>query len=214
MDRVVLVDDHRLIATALAASLRRAGFDVHWCAAPGPELDALLDGPPGLALLDLDLGVDSGGQRLDGVDLVRPLAVGGWTVVMITGSADEERLCDALAEGAIGWVHKNDAFDDLVAACTAAAEGQPLLSVETRRGLLARRRTREAERKAHQDLLDRLTPREREVLQALSDGSPVAEIASRSHVSVATVRSQVQAIREKLEVGSQLEAAALFRAGR
>ncbi|HEY2193154.1 MAG TPA: LuxR C-terminal-related transcriptional regulator [Actinomycetospora sp.] len=183
-------------------------------AAPGPELDALIDGPPGLALLDLDLGVDAEGTRLDGVDLVRPLAAGGWTVVMITGVADEERLGDALAEGAIGWVHKNEAFDDLVAACAAAAEGRPILPVETRRVMLARRRSRDAERRAHQALLDRLTPREREVLHALSEGSPVADIASRSHVSVATVRSQVQAIREKLEVGSQLEAAALYRAGR
>ncbi|MCD2196198.1 response regulator transcription factor [Actinomycetospora endophytica] len=214
MHRVVLVDDHRLIATTLTASLRSAGLDVHWCAAPGPELDALLDGPPGLALLDLDLGEDADGGRLDGVDLVRPIAAGGWTVVMITGATDEERLADALAEGAIGWVHKNAAFDDLVAVCTSAAEGESILPLGERRRLLARRRSRQADRKVYEDLLDRLTPREREVLHALSEGSHVAEIASRSHVSVATVRSQVQAIREKLEVASQLEAAALYRATR
>jgi DNA-binding NarL/FixJ family response regulator len=212
---VLLVDDHRLIATTLVASLRAEGLDASWHSAPGPELEsALAESDPGLVLLDLDLGVDESGERIDGGGLVRGLTAAGWAVLILSGTTDTARLADAVAEGAIGWVGKDAPFELLLARCLAAARGEPVLDAVERRRLLADRHSQRRAESGERARLDRLTAREREILGELAAGVRVSEIAERSYVSVATVRSQVKAIRAKLEVGSQLEAAAFYRAHR
>ena len=93
---------------------------------------------------------------------------------------------------------------------TIAAGRQPMTPQERRTWLAEQRRLHAAlERRAER--LARLSPREREVLQALAEGRRAGAIAQAGGVSVATVRSQIRSVLAKLTVGSQLEAVALVR---
>lgn len=204
---VLIVDDHELVRSALVTALTARGLAV---SAIGPHelLDRIREPAPagGLVLLDLDLGDD-----LDGARLVPELRRAGWRVLVVTGSTDEARIAAAVAAGAAGWVSKSAPFDELVDRAVRAAEGRRLLDEAERSRLLelagtSRRDDEELGRK-----WSRLTPREQQVAELLGEGLRPTAIAEQAFVSVATVRTQVRSILGKLEVRSQLEAAALAR---
>jgi two-component system, NarL family, nitrate/nitrite response regulator NarL len=105
------------VSSALAYSLRDLGFDAHSIRADLPAVKtAALAHPPGLVLLDLDLGSSPDGEPLEGIDLIAPLRAQGWTVLMITGTASLDRIADAIAQGAASWIVKGATFDGLVHA--------------------------------------------------------------------------------------------------
>ncbi len=204
---VVIVDDHALIAAALAVALRAEGVGVT-VTTPSELLDRLdAPAPPGgLVLLDLDLG---GG--LDGAALVPRLRRAGWRVLLVTGSADEIRIATAVAAGAVGCVAKSAPFDQLVATVARVAEGRSPLPDDERERLCGLADTAGRARTEALARLARLTARERQIVDRLADGRRPTAIAAEFVVSVATVRTQIRSILGKLEVGSQLEAAALAR---
>lgn len=204
---VLIVDDHELVRSALVTALTARGLA---CSATGPrELVARVREPApagGLVLLDLDLGDD-----MDGARLVPDLRRAGWRVLVVTGSVDEARIASAVAAGAAGWVSKSAPFDELVDRVVRAAEGRQLLDEAERSRLrdlagIARRDDEELERR-----WSRLTPREQQIADLLGTGLRPTAIAEQAYVSVATVRTQIRSILGKLEVRSQLEAAALAR---
>src|SRR4051794_29767000 len=122
---VLIVDDHALVATSLAYSLRAEGLaarhaDAVDVAGVLAEADAL---PVGLALLDLDLGRDRAGRRLDGVDLVAPLSARGWRCIVLSGAADRCRIGAALAAGALAAVPKQVPLAVLLGKVRAALAG-------------------------------------------------------------------------------------------
>lgn len=205
---VVIVDDHALIASALAVALRAEGMSAS-VMAPDAVLGRLDEPAPagGLVLLDLDLG-----NGLDGAALVPRLRHAGWRVLLVTGSADEIRIALAVATGAVGRVAKSAPFDQLVTTVMHVAEGRSLLSEDERERLRGLAASGSREREDAQPRFARLTPRERQIADLLADGRRPAAIAAEFVVSVATVRTQIRSILGKLEVGSQLEAAALARA--
>lgn len=208
---VLVIDDHELLSATLVFALCAKGFDAHRCPVvePGSVPPQLGDYQPGLVLLDLDLGLGSNGERLDGADLVGPLCAHGWSVLVVTGSTDLDRLAAAAAAGAAGWVFKSAPFDQLVHIASEVAKGRTLLSPAERAALTARYRERRAERQASQVRLERLSSREWEVLDRLTVGRQAAAIAEEFVTSLATVRAQIRSILAKLEVGSQLAAVAL-----
>jgi DNA-binding NarL/FixJ family response regulator len=213
---VLIVDDHDLVGTALAHGLRAEGLAGRYARAVDVagvlgEADQL---PVGLALLDLDLGRDRTGRRLDGVDLVAPLTARGWRCIVLSGTADRARVGAALAAGALAAVSKHAPFPVLLTKVRAALAGAPVMTPEARRQLIDSHRTQESERRTIEDRLERLTRREREVLAELAQGHRAQAAADRSVVSLATVRTQIRSVLTKLEVGSQLEAVALYRRAR
>ena len=206
--KVLLVEDHELLAGTLAMALRQKGLQVH--AAAGPSAAAVVDLArtlaPVLVLLDLDLGSMGSGR-----DLIGPLTETGARVVMVTGVADPARLGACLEAGAVGVVSKATEFSVLIDTVHRALEGSPLMRVDERQALLEAARAR---RRAEHDRLapfDTLTPREQAVLVHLLAGESAETIAERSYVSLATVRSHIRAILLKLGVNSQLAAVALAR---
>jgi DNA-binding NarL/FixJ family response regulator len=102
----------------------------------------------------------------------------------------------------------------LLGKVRAALAGHPVMSPETRGRLIDAARARDAERREVVAKLARLTPREREVLAELARGRRAQAVADHYVVSLATVRTQIRSVLSKLEVGSQLEAVALYRRGR
>ena len=106
------------------------------------------------------------------------------------------------------FVSKSEPFDVLLDTAARAAAGEPVFPNTERESLLAELRHHRARVRGAREKYDRLTPRERQVLEALCAGESVTSIAAGWVVSVPTVRTQVRAVLQKLEVGSQLEAVA------
>jgi DNA-binding NarL/FixJ family response regulator len=206
--RVVLVEDHELLAQSLAFALQADGFAVSRCTDLSFDavLSAVTSAPPDLVLLDLDLGASGSSLPLIG-DLVGR----GALVVMLTGVTDRVRLAECVEAGAVGVVDKADPFERLVSASREVLERRTLLSAAERAELLAElRRHRAAERERMQGF-DQLSRREAVVLQGLVDGRSAEEIASSEYVSLNTVRTQIRSTLNKLGVRSQLAAVSLAR---
>ena len=210
---VLIVDDHDLVGTSLAYSLSAQGLRARRAAAVDVMgvLTEAADLPTGLALLDLDLGRDRSGKRYDGVDLVGPLTERGWRCIVISSTVDRSRIGAALAAGALAAVPKQAPFPQLLGKVRAAIAGLPVMAVEARQRLIDSFLVRDAERREITEKLDRLTRREREVLAELAHGHRAQAVADQYVVSLATVRTQIRSVLSKLEVGSQLEAVALYR---
>lgn len=211
---ILIVDDHELVGTSLMLSLRAEGLPAHRCGVTGGVAGILADAArlrPGLALLDLDLGRDRDGRRLDGVTAVAPLIAAGWRVVILSGSSDQVRIGDALHCGAVAWVPKNAPLPVLLRSITAAVEGRDAMPPERRRSLITTFHEQTSVRTELRGRIDKLSQREREVLAELANGHRAQAVADGFVVSLATVRTQIRAILVKLEVGSQLEAVALYR---
>lgn len=210
---ILIVDDHRLVGSSLEHGLRAEGEDAHY--RPTPSARSALETAgrfePGLMVLDLDLGRDETGARVDGVDLIAPLRRAGWRVLVLSGTANAARVGAALAAGGFVWVPKNAPFPQLLTGIREARAGRSVLPAHQREQLIALHRAQEREQHQLAVKLARLTPREHEVLAQLAEGRRAQAIATHFVVSVPTVRTQVRAVLGKLEVGSQLEAVALFR---
>lgn len=207
--RLLLVEDHQLLAGTLAMALRQQGLDVETASGPsaGEVVERARDLAPVLVLLDLDLGPPLG----NGLDLIGPLIDVGARVVVVTGVTDRARLGRCLEAGASGVISKATEFERLVDDVRAAAEGRPILREDLRHALLAEARTRRRADDQRLAPFRSLSAREQAVLAGLLAGESAEAIARRSYVSLATVRSQIRAILRKLGVSSQLAAVALAR---
>jgi DNA-binding NarL/FixJ family response regulator len=207
--RVLIVEDHALLAQSLCLALRGDGLEAELCGDLSRDgiLAAAQGYEPDVVLLDLDIGGDLGSS----VSLVGPLHEAGAHVVMLTGVTDRARLAECVEAGAIGLLSKAEPFDRLLAALREAVEMGSLLSPAQRDELMAELRAQRAEVRARMEPFERLTARERQVLAALMDGQPAEAIAAEWVVSLATVRSQIRSLLMKLGVHSQLAAVALAR---
>jgi DNA-binding NarL/FixJ family response regulator len=211
---VVIIDDHLLFGAVLRMALACKGIMARQLSIAGGEpaiLHQLGGAPRGLVLLDLHLGHTENGRRIDGVELVAPLRTRGWTVLAITDSDDLGRIASAVAAGALGVVSKSSSFDVLLATLAAAVAGDDVMSPGVRYDLIAIHRDNQSRGRRWSQCLERLSPREREVLELLEYGYRITAIAEHFVVSKNTVRTQVRAILVKLDVNSQLEAAAFMR---
>ena len=204
--RVGVVDDHALLGDVLVHILNTNGF-----AAVGLQPSALEDVMTfaknealHVVLLDLDLGAV--GMSIPVIPALRQL---GCRVVMVTGSTERPAWGACIEAGAATVVNKTTSFDELVNRVTALLDdvieqGQP----ERLELLDELRRHREQQRRRLAPFAQ-LTEREHHVLLALIDGKSADEIASASYVSIATVRTHIRSILQKLGVGTQLAAVAL-----
>jgi DNA-binding NarL/FixJ family response regulator len=208
--RVLIVDDHKVLAETLALALRMNGFAEVACAEDF-TVDGVLssadDFKPQMVLLDPYL--DGTGI---GPPMVAPLVARGVRVLVLTPIRDRsDLLAECLEAGAEGWFDKGDTFDHLLALILDAASGITVLEPSARHELLAALRQHRAEDKARLRPFKLLSSREREVLMLLTQGHSAEEIATHQFVSIATIRSQIRGILQKLGVNSQLAAVALAR---
>jgi DNA-binding NarL/FixJ family response regulator len=209
---VLIVDDHALVGVTLAQRLLGDGLEASYCAAHTTEkiLAEAAEMRPGLALLDLDLGHDREGNRIDGACLIAPLQAAGWRVLVLSGSVDAARIGAALDAGALAWVPKRAPFPALLRTLLDTAAGHEAMPAARRQRFIEVHRARVAETRRLTERLDRLTQRERAVLAELARGHRAQAIAELYVVSLETVRTQIKSILTKLDVGSQLEAVALY----
>ena len=206
MIRIAIADDHPVVREGLVAMLEtEPDFEVAGTAATGAEAAALVARvDPDVMLLDLEL------PELDGVGVLRRLAAEGARVrvIVFTVFDTDERIIAAVEAGAPGYLLKGAPRGELFAAVRTVAAGGSLLAPVASSAVLRRVRG-EASTGGPS-----LTPREREVLQALARGLGNKQIAARLGVSERTVKFHVSALFEKLGAGNRTEAVTIAaRAG-
>lgn len=201
--RVVLADDHHILREGLRGALEQNGMAVVGEAADGAEATRLARAlAPDVVVLDLNMPGLSGAEAVRRIVSAHPEA----RVVVVTVSAAEEDVIDALHAGACGYLLKDMRLDHLVGGIRQAACGQAVLSREAMQALLVHVRTRPAAAPAPAERPP-LTARELEVLRLIVDGADNAAIGRELSISRHTVKQYVTNILEKLDVRSRLDAA-------
>jgi len=204
---LLICDDHKILTDALAMvvelddQLTLVAPPVH----AAEEAIALAEEVlPDVVLMDI---VFKGGG-MSGIEATRKIkeASPSTKVVVMTAHDDDRLLVEAVEAGASGFLSKDEAAQEVLAAAKAAADGEVLIDPTTLTRLLAQvAREREAQRDALK-LLNDLTEREREILQLLAEGKRNDDIAKQLFISPQTVQTHVRNILGKLRVHSKLEA--------
>jgi DNA-binding NarL/FixJ family response regulator len=203
--RVLVVDDHAFVRQGLRAFLDlQDGIDVVGEAGDGQEAVAAAERlRPDVVLLDLVM------PRVDGVAALRELRerLPATRAIVLTSFLDDDKLMPALRAGAAGYLLKSSAPAEVARAVRAAHAGEALLDpVAAARLIEALERDEEP--------LDRLTPREREVLLLLGRGYPNKQIARELRLSEKTIKTHVGHVLAKLGVTDRTQAAVVaVRAG-
>jgi DNA-binding NarL/FixJ family response regulator len=193
---VVLVDDHQLLRHGLATLLDAAdGIAVVGQAGDGASgVAEAVRTHPDVVLMDLSM------PGTDGVEATRQLLaqLPDTRVVVLTSFSDRERVGAALDAGAVGYLLKDSEPGEVVAAVRAAARGHVPLDPRVAGALLP---------SANRSPLDRLSAREREVLQLLARGLANKQIGRTLGISERTVKVHVGHVFRALGVGDRTSAA-------
>ena len=204
MIRLLLCDDHVVFADALAMALGARGEQVVAIARTVPSAVAeARANRPDLAVMDLHFS-----DGPDGLAGIRALAAldAPPRIVLLSGAVDGRVLTEAVRAGANGVVSKAESLDSVLRALQLVAAGGFYADPDVVRRSL---RPSPAELDEVQLSAQFLTPREREVLARLVQGSSTTELAEAMGVGAATIRTHVQAVLSKLGVSSRLEAVTL-----
>jgi DNA-binding NarL/FixJ family response regulator len=207
--RVALVDDHQFIADLLERALERdpGRFEFVGNAPRLAEVPTLLRLPPAdVVLVDYSLPDGRGSDVLRLVRRQWPRA----RLVLFSGHSEPDILHEAIAAGADGILAKGTRMTEILSVIERAHQGDVLLDAEILRDLM-RRPAAGATRMA---ALDRLTPRERVVLEAVLATGTTQEAARRIGMAAPTLRVHLHRVSQKLGATSRLEAISIaLRAG-
>jgi two-component system nitrate/nitrite response regulator NarL len=202
----LLVEDHASFRQALAYMFEREpDFEVVAQAGSLAEARTL----PGASLNDVEVAVvDLALPDGDGFELIEhfTLAEPQIMTLVLSASLEPVRFARAVEAGAAGVLHKATPIKDLVAAVRRLKSGEALLSQDE---ILEMLRVVSRERQQKQEVLqaiERLTPREIELLRALAEGLESREIAEKMNITVETERTHMVNILHKLGVHSRLQA--------
>ena len=172
--------------------------------------DKLLDIPSNVLLLDLGLPDGSGIEIIDFIEK-QGLST---KVIVITVFNDEKHILDAISAGAMGYLLKDEEFQEIETSITQMLNGGSPISPSIARHLLKRFQTHDSVE--HEKLAQnnknktKLTRREMDILQKISKGFTCKEIADMESLSYHTIATHVRNIYKKLSVNSRAEA--LFEA--
>lgn len=202
---ILLVDDHTLFRSGIRFLLQRhADFNIVGEAADGVEgIKRAKQLQPDLILLDLHMPGISGLETLQLILQDRPEA----KVIMLTVSEDAEDLSAAIHNGARGYLIKNIDADYLVRALRRAAAGEAVVAEAMTAKLLAQLKNGPTQKTEAVSELDKLTPREKDILACLARGESNKVIARSLSVAESTVKIHVQNVLKKLNLSSRVQAA-------
>jgi DNA-binding NarL/FixJ family response regulator len=196
--RVLIADDHLLVAEALK-SLLSTDFDLVGVVQDGRALvEAAATLRPDVIVADVAM------PHLNGIDALVQLRKGGhrMPVVFLTMHRDVTFARRALEAGASGFVLKHSASVELVAAIRAALAGKTYLTPQLAGEVLDAMKQGAVKR---EDPMVSLTPRQREVLQLLSEGRSAKEIAASLSISARTVEFHKYQMMERLGIRTSAE---------
>jgi NarL family two-component system response regulator LiaR len=201
---ILIVDDHAVLREGLRAFLDlQDGLEVVGEAADGAEaVELALRLRPDVILMDLLM------PRRDGVDAMRELRhrLPGSQVIVLTSFLDEDRLLPAIQAGAAGYLLKNVEPAELARAIHAAVRGEAIIDPSAAARILHAVADGAATRVVEEE---RLTRREREVLELIAGGRSNKRIALELGISEKTVKTHVGHVLAKLGVTDRTQAALL-----
>jgi DNA-binding NarL/FixJ family response regulator len=203
--KVMLVEDHRLVRTALKQTLIAAGIELIAEAGTAAEaLDLARGVRPDVMLVDIDL------PDMNGIALVRELAprLPDCQIVMLTGSQETDNAVAAVRNGAVGYLTKDMSPEALVRALKGIRQGDLPMPRRIASGLV-----KELARPQTGREIGGLSGREEEVLRLISDGLTDREVGEALGISPRTVGRHVGNILAKLGVRNRAEAARRLREG-
>jgi DNA-binding NarL/FixJ family response regulator len=199
MIRIVIADDHALFRSGLRALLERhPDFKVVGEANDGRELVKLVDElQPNIVVTDIGM------PNLNGTEATKQITGKhkGVRVVMLSMHSDEGYVLRALKAGARGYLLKESAEADLIAAIRAVEDGKAFFSPAVSR-LLAEDYVRQLRDRDIEDSYELLSPREREILQLVAEGKSNKDIANMLNLSLYTVETHRGNILQKLNLHS------------
>jgi DNA-binding NarL/FixJ family response regulator len=158
---------------------------------------------PDVIIMDLKMPGLTGVETTRQISGLAPLA----RVVVLTISADDEDVMNAVMAGACGYLLKDSSIDQLIAGIRAAAGGESLISPQIAAKLLQRLRARSADEVAAETIRAELSDRELEVLRLIANGKDNAEIARELFISPKTVKNHISNILMKLQIHNRIQAA-------
>lgn len=191
--RIVLVDDHKMLRDGLRAVLEKAGMEVIGEAQGGRDSIALVHRlRPDIVVMDISMA------DLNGVDATRRLIAENpkLKVIGLSMNSDRRYVVAMFQAGAVGYLLKNAAAEELIQAVHAVASDLTYVSPSIAATIVdhcvdGERATRDRDPRT-------LSPREREVLQLLAEGKSSKDIAVHLDVAVPTVETHRRQIMDKL----------------
>ncbi len=195
--RVLVVEDHLVVAEGLAALINHQS-DMKVVGSVGTVagcLGAAAELNPDVVLIDFRLPDGSGPDAAAAIRSIRPAA----KMIFLTREDTDTARFAAVQSGASAFLHKSKAAAEVVAAIRDVARGKMLITPRTIATLISKRKSIEAQ-------LERLTPREKEVLMLMAQGYPSRAIAAELGISYTTIRTHIRSLGSKLAVHSKLEA--------
>lgn len=193
--RLIIADDHPVVRDGLRGMLEsQPDFEVVGEASDGVTTLRLVEElEPDLILMDLRMPVMDGVTATRQIKSCRP----GIQVLVLTTYDSDADILPAVEAGAIGYLLKDASREELYRAIRAAMAGEPVFTPSVARRLIGRMRT---------PVEEKLSTREIEVLRLVASGASNSDIASRLHISQATVKSHLIHIFGKLGVSDRTAA--------
>jgi two-component system response regulator NreC len=197
--RILLVEDHALVRSGIRALLEESSEVTVVGEAPDGRraLELCRKLSPDLVLTDVEM------RELNGIETARQIHAShpDIKVLVVSMYGEAQYVREALRAGASGYVLKHDAFTELLTAIRAVASGKRYLSAQLA-DLVVDDYVRRTDGKQPASQLDKLSAREREILQMVAEGHSSSEIAATLHISVRTVDTHRSSIMQKLSIHS------------
>lgn len=208
--KVAIIDDNRLVREALAAMLNRLP-DMRVATSAAADATFLAETKPQVVLLDVGLR-DQDSLRVAAA--LRKDAPEAKIVVMDLMPVNED-IADFVNAGVSAFVLKDATFDEFVATIRSVAGGQKVLPPRMTQSLFSQI-ANEADGRERERVLEdvRMTRREHEVIDLISEGLSNKEIAHRLNIATHTVKSHVRNVMEKLALHTRLQIAAYSHRGK
>jgi len=201
---VLVVDDHDLFRTGLRNLLEEEGVNVVGEAENGETAIRLAsDLTPDVVIMDLNMPGAGGVETTRRLSSLAPLS----RVVVLTISADDDDVMNAVMAGACGYLLKDSSIQELIAGIRAASEGESLISPQIAAKVLQRLRAQSKDADAAEVIRAELSDRELEVLKLIANGKDNAQIARELFISPKTVKNHISNILMKLQIENRIQAA-------
>jgi DNA-binding NarL/FixJ family response regulator len=204
--RVLVVDDHRVFAEALAIAIRQdLNVSVRVATGSAEAIEAVARTRPDVVLMDLEMPGPGGIPTIRQLLMVHPKA----RVIVVSAHDDDIERARAVEAGVVGFVSKLSPVEAVCLAVGRAQRGEAMFEKEELARLsriLRHRRHQEATQRMR---VNRLTPRQVEILQMVAQGTSPKEIAEHLGMSPLTLRTHVQNILTRLGAHTKLEAVSL-----
>lgn len=199
--RILLADDHKIIRDGLRALLEKQ-----------PDMEVVGEAQDGLTTIKLAkkllpniVIMDIGMPDMNGIDATRQIfsETQGIKVIALSMHSDRRFVLQMLKAGASGYLLKDSAFEELASAIKTVMAGQPYLSPKITDVVIKEYIV--SLPKNEETVFTKITVREREVLQLITEGKSTKQIAAFLNVSVKTIETHRQQIMEKLDIHSIAE---------